>query len=210
MTVVALQGVALREASSMKHVAAETHRGGDRRLNRPLTTVVIARPRTNQGLRRPASRRRPDHQGDHAFTQALHNPTAVPPPGRRPSHPADPLTRWRSIWECWRPLTLETRMQVCRTEPSSQRSRPAVATALRRMPLQCEWCAPCGRAGDRAGHGVACCSPVGVGGGVGALMGRSGRQPAGIQSRLLARGVPPHMVTISDQPTSRGASPPSR
>ena len=39
-----------------------------------------AHPRTNQGLCRPAPRRRPDHQGDHAFTQALHHPAGCSAP----------------------------------------------------------------------------------------------------------------------------------
>ena len=59
-----------------------------------------AHPCPHPGLRRPAPSRRPDHQGDHALTQALHHPTTLPDPRLSTSHPDNPLTRYRSIWKC--------------------------------------------------------------------------------------------------------------
>lgn len=64
--------------------AARSDGGGDRRLNRALTTVVNrghrphAHPLANQGLRSTPPCRRTHHQGDHAFIQALHHPTHSP------------------------------------------------------------------------------------------------------------------------------------
>jgi transposase len=57
-------------ASSGNTLRHRLNRGGDRRLNRALTTVVIVRMRTraDPNLRRPAPRRRSHHQGDHALT----------------------------------------------------------------------------------------------------------------------------------------------
>ena len=96
----ALAGTCPIPASSGNTLRHRLNRGGDRRLNRALTTVVIVRhahPRTNPRLRCPTSRGRPHHQGDHALPQALHHPTALPDPRRSASDPRNPLRRYRSI-----------------------------------------------------------------------------------------------------------------
>jgi hypothetical protein len=56
-----------------------------------------AHARPDEDLRRQTPSGRPNHQGNHAFNQALHHPPTVPNPRRSTSSPSDPLTRYRSI-----------------------------------------------------------------------------------------------------------------
>ena len=74
------------------------NRGGDRHANSALWRIVIVRMTShpNQGLHRPANRRRPQQTRDHPLPQALRRSGALPPPAashHRPPTRGPPLVQ---------------------------------------------------------------------------------------------------------------------
>lgn len=87
----ALAGTSPVPASSGNTIRYRLNRGGDRQLNRVLTTIVLVRMRFDQATRAYVARRRTEgrtDQGDHAHPQALHHPPGLPDPHHRAPHPS--------------------------------------------------------------------------------------------------------------------------
>lgn len=91
-------------ASSGNTVRHRLNRGGDRRLNRALNTIVLTRMRTDPKTRAYIQRRLAegqDDQRDPTLSQALHRPPDLPHPGsctrRDRGRAGCGLTRHRSI-----------------------------------------------------------------------------------------------------------------
>jgi len=137
----ALAGTSPIPASSGNTIRYRLNRGGDRQLNRVLTTIVLVRMRHDQTTRNylATPSRRPNNQRNHAHPQALHRPPSLPSPRRRAPNP-NSLTGTSTMVGGGTPRTagagpgLPTAAPQWPPRLQSQRRAPAVAQRLHSNP----------------------------------------------------------------------------